>query len=133
MGHGPGFADANSPLPGLAISLKQYQTHGIAASKIVMGLPWYGYDYTCDDSGKVAIPGSPCKVAGGSVRRSGVAVQVPYWKQLRLLRSNLSTTALLFNNTVATSWFDYVPNRTAGIRHQVWMYVTFAHLLLAFE
>ena len=77
-----GMADANSPLPGLKISLAQYVANGIAPDKIVLGLPWYGYDYTCDDvtlwqrNGTDVAPGSPCKPLGGT--RGAGARQAPY-------------------------------------------------------
>ena len=38
------MADANSPLPGLLMSLEQFKQAGVPANRVVMGLPWYGYD-----------------------------------------------------------------------------------------
>ena len=38
------MADANSPLPGLLMSLEQFKQAGVPPNRVVMGLPWYGYD-----------------------------------------------------------------------------------------
>ena len=103
-----GMADANSPLPGLKISLAQYVANGIAPDKIVLGLPWYGYDYTCDDvtlwqrNGTDVPPGSPCKPLGGT--RGAGAWQAPYWEQMDILHSNMTrvTTGLIYNHTTVS-------------------------------
>jgi len=47
-------AQANSPLELVRHGVQQYLALGIPASKLVLGLPWYGYDYTC-----LAEKGSP--------------------------------------------------------------------------
>jgi hypothetical protein len=38
---------ANSPLPGLKETLRQYQHLGVPASRLVMALPYFGRDYPC--------------------------------------------------------------------------------------
>ena len=43
--HGPCVASANSALETTATGLAQYVELGIPPSRLVMGAPWYGYDY----------------------------------------------------------------------------------------
>ena len=38
---------ANAPLPGLRATVAQYGQLGVAPSKLVMALPWYGKDFAC--------------------------------------------------------------------------------------
>ena len=46
-------ADANSPIGAVMLGLQLYtETLGILPSKLVLGVPWYGFDYPC-------ITGSP--------------------------------------------------------------------------
>lgn len=45
--YGPCQAYANSPLDKTELGIKQYLTLGINPDKLVLGQPWYGYDYTC--------------------------------------------------------------------------------------
>ncbi|KAL6753492.1 glycoside hydrolase superfamily [Haematococcus lacustris] len=40
-------ASANSPLPLIARGLQQWLDLGTPPGKMVLGLPWYGYDYPC--------------------------------------------------------------------------------------
>ena len=56
------MADANSPLPGLLMSLGQFADLGVPASKVTMGVGWYGYDYWC----KTNVSGAPCHARIGA-------------------------------------------------------------------
>ncbi len=71
--YGPCVASANSPLPKTELGIKQYLDLGISPSKLVLGQPWYGYDYPCIDVRpgdvcyikKVPFRGVPCSDAAG--------------------------------------------------------------------
>eukprot|EP01062_Namystynia_karyoxenos_P031007 TRINITY_DN23034_c0_g1_i1.p1 TRINITY_DN23034_c0_g1~~TRINITY_DN23034_c0_g1_i1.p1 ORF type:complete len:386 (+),score=127.67 TRINITY_DN23034_c0_g1_i1:73-1158(+) len=111
-------ASANSPSAVARLGLQQYLDLGIPASKLVMGLPWYGYDYPCvngtpaDSSvceiAAVPFRGAPCSDAAGSqhnyaelaeqsktasVRRDPV-LQSPYYNYVAA------------DKTVHQVWFD---------------------------
>lgn len=43
----PCVASANSPFPGVQEGLMAFERIGVPASKLVLGLPWYGYRYPC--------------------------------------------------------------------------------------
>lgn len=45
---GSKVAAANSPIENIAKGVAQYVAAGVPASKLVIGLPWYGWDYPCD-------------------------------------------------------------------------------------
>ena len=70
---GPCVASANSPLPKTEMGIKQYLDMNIDPKKLVLGLPWYGYDYPCtsltsDDVcsiPKVPFRGVSCSDAAG--------------------------------------------------------------------
>jgi di-N-acetylchitobiase len=58
------FAAANSDLRTLYTAVASYTKIGVAPSKLVMGLPWYGYDFVCDDASDSHPPeGAPCLVS----------------------------------------------------------------------
>lgn len=40
-------ASANAPLPGMIRGLQRYFDIGVEPQKLVLGVPWYGYRYTC--------------------------------------------------------------------------------------
>ena len=57
---GAGAAAANCPIGGLGAGLAQYTNDlNISAAQLVVGLPWYGWDFPCAD----ATAGAPCDVA----------------------------------------------------------------------
>jgi di-N-acetylchitobiase len=41
------IASANAPVPGMLNGLQRYEDIGIPFSKLVLGVPWYGYQYEC--------------------------------------------------------------------------------------
>jgi GH18 family chitinase len=102
-----GMADANSPLPGLAISLKEYIGNGIPAGQIVLGLPWYGYDDLglWGKNGTDVPPGSPCMPHGGP---RGGGSQKSQWLQMDMFSSNDTkvTTPLIYNHTTVSVHYD---------------------------
>ena len=42
------LAAANTPIQIAALGLRQYLALGVPPEKLVMGFPWYGYNYTCN-------------------------------------------------------------------------------------
>ena len=62
--YGQCVAAANSPAALVEHGLRQWLELGVPRSKLVLGLPWYAYDY-------------PCQPAGGSYRSGGGALMGP--------------------------------------------------------
>jgi GH18 family chitinase len=64
-------AGPNSPLPEVKKSVQSYIESGADPSSLVLGIPWYGYEYRCNSSLTPNSSGTPipCKVPGlGSPR-----------------------------------------------------------------
>ena len=78
--YGQCIAMANSPLAKTELGIKQYLDLGIGANKLVLGQPWYGYDYPCTEfmPGDVcnikSVPyhGAPCSDAAGMCSFKGI-------------------------------------------------------------
>ena len=113
---GPCIASANSALPTTAAGIAGYMSLGIPADKLVLGQPWYGYDYPCltltDDFictiPKVPFRGVNCSDAAGTQR--------PYYIIREMIRN--STAFVQWNATLEAPFFHY---RTKdGQQHQVW-------------
>merc|ERR1711964_683895 len=73
--YGPCLASANVPASVAALGIQQFLELGVAPSKLVLGLPWYGYNYKCANGTSPtarycpipAVPfrGAPCSDAAG--------------------------------------------------------------------
>ncbi|XP_077463081.1 di-N-acetylchitobiase [Stigmatopora argus] len=110
------IAMANAPVNQTLNAYQQYLNLKIAPKKLVMGVPWYGYDYPClnltqDDIcsiAKVPFRGAPCSDAAGKQRSySWIMKQV-----------NDSLTGRLWDSEQLAPYFNYEdPN---GQIHQVW-------------
>ncbi|XP_010345305.1 di-N-acetylchitobiase isoform X4 [Saimiri boliviensis] len=83
-------AAANAPYNQTLTGYNDYIKMGINPKKLVMGVPWYGYDYTClnlsEDHvctiAKVPFRGAPCSDAAGR--------QVPYKMIMKQINSSIS-------------------------------------------
>ncbi|KAK7889449.1 hypothetical protein WMY93_025009 [Mugilogobius chulae] len=94
----------------------QFLNMKIDYKKIVMGIPWYGYDYPClnlTQEGicfieKVPFRGAPCSDAAGK--------QKPYSWIMKQVNSSL--TGRLWDNQQKAPYFNYEDDK--GQTHQVW-------------
>lgn len=109
-------ASANSALSTTAEGVEDYLKLGIPLNKLVLGLPWYGYDYPClsltEDSlctiPKVPFRGVNCSDAAGTQRS---------YSDIRdLIRT--STTFIQWNDKLQSPFFNY--KTSGGEQHQVW-------------
>lgn len=110
------IASANSALSTTHAGMEGYLDLGIPADKLVLGLPWYGYDYPClsltEDSvctiPKVPFRGVNCSDAAGT--------QHSYSDIRDLIRT--STTFVQWNDKLQSPFFNY--KTSSGEQHQVW-------------
>jgi di-N-acetylchitobiase len=111
----------NSPLPTVQTGLAQYQRLGIDATKLVLALPFYGYNVPCTER----TPG-PCLIAPGSW--DSTKFQAGYGEIMgTLLPLAGGVRALRWNGTASSPYFDYVAAAGAAavapggsdVRHRV--------------
>ncbi|XP_020952014.1 di-N-acetylchitobiase [Sus scrofa] len=105
------IAGANSPYTQTLTGYDQYINIGINPKKLVMGIPWYGYDYTCKTLSEHHVCTTaklPCKDA--------VHRQVPY--QIIMKQLNNSYSGSLWDENQKSPYYHYQDQ--AGNFHQVW-------------
>ena len=111
---GSHVAAANSPIHKIRTGIAQYAKLGVPASKLVIGLPWYGWDYPCVTKEGLCVVKPP-----GGQPWFGWATQVGYsnvMKQLQTGGGPVSTDAV-----TVTKHFDYtVSGGKSPGRHQLW-------------
>ena len=113
---GPCVAGANSAYPATTAGVLEYVTMGIPVNKLVLGLPWYGYDYPCtavSQTGvcsikEVPFRGAACSDAAGTQRD---------FDNILLLLAN-SSSGRVFDKATSSPYFMYKAND--GTQHQVW-------------
>ncbi|KAM4642228.1 di-N-acetylchitobiase [Discoglossus pictus] len=110
------IAGANSPYNQTLTGYDQFINLGIDPKKLVMGVPWYGYDYECLELSKdnkcvinkVPFRLAPCSDAAGS--------QVAYRDIIRQLNSSI--TGRLWDEEQKSPFYNYKDSK--GNVHQVW-------------
>jgi len=116
----PCVAYPNCPLPWQQPAMQAFMDLGIAPSKLVLGVPWYGYDYQCQSEPKwglycpiqeVPFRGCPCSDAAGGQRG--------YAAIMSLLALNATAPGRQWENANAAPYFHYV-NSADGKLHEVW-------------
>ena len=113
---GPCIAMANSPLLKTMQGALGFIETGIPRDKLILALPWYGYDYTCESltsAGECTVAEVPfrdiqCSDAAGRQRS--------FFQIMDLLKQ--SYTGRVWNTTFKTAFFNY--KDTSGQIHQVW-------------
>ena len=113
----PCIAGPNSAPYATFFGIKEYIRLGIPSEKLVLGLPWYGYDYTCltlstDNVCQikpVSRVGAPCSDAGSS--------QVNYCDIVEKFLPN-STSGRVYNTSSQSPYFNY--RASDGSMHQIW-------------
>jgi len=114
---GPCIASANSPFLSVMAGITDFTNLGISRNKLVLGVPWYGYDYTCIQPqnetvcpiASVPFRGVNCSDAAGS--------QYDYYIIQQLLKHN-STHGRQWNDYFKSPYFSY--RSSNGELHQVW-------------
>ncbi|XP_040843297.1 di-N-acetylchitobiase isoform X1 [Ochotona curzoniae] len=110
------IAAANAPLNQTLAGYSDYTRMGINPKKLVMGVPWYGYDYTCLNLSKenvctiakVPFRGAPCSDAAGR--------QVCYGVIMKQLLHSISGSQ--WDKVQQAPFYNYKDH--AGHFHQVW-------------
>lgn len=110
------IAMPNSPFPWTMAGYHKYLDMKIDPKKLVMGVPWYGYDYPCvnfTEEGvctiaKVPFRGAPCSDAAGR--------QIPYSKIMKQVNDSMS--GRLWDSRGAAPYYNYKDEK--GQIHQVW-------------
>ncbi|XP_075792474.1 di-N-acetylchitobiase isoform X2 [Pelodiscus sinensis] len=110
------IAGANAPYNQTLDGYDSYINMNIEPKKLVMGVPWYGYDYKCLNLSKelvcflpnIPFRGAPCSDAAGS--------QVPYRVIMKQVNSSIS--GILWDEEQKAPYYDY--KDPLGNYHQVW-------------
>ena len=113
---GPCIAMANSPLLKTMQGALGFIETGVPREKLVVGLPWYGYDYTCQSltsAGECTISEVPFR---GIQCSDSAGRQESYFAITALLKQ--SYTGRVWNTTFKTPFFNY--KASDGHIHQVW-------------
>jgi di-N-acetylchitobiase len=115
---GPCVASANSPPQLGHAGMANFTSMGIPPSKLVLGLPWYGYDYPCIGMSNNDTVCSITPVPFRGVNCSDAAGREKNFSILKELLKN-STTGPRWDATLQSPWFNYL-NPTTKQMHQVW-------------
>uniref|UniRef100_A0AAY4E075 Di-N-acetylchitobiase n=2 Tax=Denticeps clupeoides TaxID=299321 RepID=A0AAY4E075_9TELE len=110
------IAMANAPFSQTITAYQQYIQMKVDPKKLLMGVPWYGYDYPClnfSKDGVCTIPmvpfrGAPCSDAAGK--------QIPYSTMMEQINS--SQSGRMWDEKQLAPYYVYKDN--GGQIHQVW-------------
>ena len=97
--------------------MQKYQSLGIRPEKLVLGLPWYGYDYPClklQSSNVCTIKSIPFRGVNCS---DAAGREIPYSKIQDLMVSRMTQGPNW--DPASSSWFFNYED-SVGVDHQVW-------------
>jgi di-N-acetylchitobiase len=114
---------ANTPLPGIAAGVAQYNMLGVPASQLVVALPFYGYQFACTNNSVESF----CAISGdmvhGCPRSACPQISFGEIEAFRIINSTSSSSAtavgpLRFDATTTSVYIEFVNG--SGVRHQIW-------------
>ncbi|XP_072429423.1 di-N-acetylchitobiase-like [Chiloscyllium punctatum] len=109
------LAKPNAPYNKTLAGLSAYINLGIDSKKLIMGVPWYGYDYTCQrflEAGRCDLTVSHFSKSSCSFRASR---WIPYKEIMRHLPKSLS--GRYWDDDHKAPYYIYMVNNT---HHEVW-------------
>lgn len=115
------IASANTPAEVARHGIERFLELGIPANKLVLGLPWYGYDYPCANTTDPTVQYCPIEaVPFRNITCSDAAgKELNYANVRQILASPIATTARQWDPTLRSPYFNY-RNATTGKIHQMW-------------
>uniref|UniRef100_K3WX45 GH18 domain-containing protein n=1 Tax=Globisporangium ultimum (strain ATCC 200006 / CBS 805.95 / DAOM BR144) TaxID=431595 RepID=K3WX45_GLOUD len=124
------IAAANSPLALVKQGLQEFILgYGIDPKKLVLGVPWYGYKYTCEQYSEVAsvcglrpVPffGAPCSDAAGEQMDFGAIMKVVDEQQLAVQWDAMSQTPFVEVPGSAAAPGNSSGRGNTGAVQQIW-------------
>lgn len=114
---GPCIASANSANITTFYGIQEYLQLGIPNEKLVLGLPWYGYDYPCLS----LFPDNVCMIKKVPFRGVSCSDAAGRQRGYRDIIENIlpvSTSGRLYNLTLDSPYMNY--KASDGTMHQIW-------------
>ncbi|XP_026534211.1 di-N-acetylchitobiase [Notechis scutatus] len=109
------IAGANAPYKQTLLGYYQYIRMGINPKKLVMGVPWFGYDYICSNLHKDHVCFLAKKVFPGALCNN-VIRQTPY--RIIMTLEKTSTSGILWDEEQKAPFLEYKDSN--GAFHQLW-------------
>eukprot|EP01133_Synstelium_polycarpum_P014977 gene14977-17711_t len=114
-------ASANSPPTQVIAGMLNFTALGIDPSKLVSGLPWYGYMYQC--VGVTSLATLVCPIAEVPFRgvncSDAAGTQYPYTQLMDILyNQSIPSTGELWDADLASPYFNFIDAN--GVVNQVW-------------
>ncbi|KAM3840698.1 di-N-acetylchitobiase-like [Vipera latastei] len=110
------IARANAPYKQTLVGYDHYIRMGINPKKLVMGVPWYGYDYTCPNLVKDHVCFFAKNVFSGAPCNNATIRQAPY--RIIMTLEKTSTSEILWDEEQKAPFLEYKDSK--GAFHQVW-------------
>ena len=108
----------NSPLGAVRTCVSEYSELGIPPSRLILGFPWYGYDFPCA-AGTPAGSGGACVMAQPPPPflrlEAGYGTVLDTWERRG---ASVAGAGVSWDNASSTPWFEYAA--TDGSIHQCW-------------
>jgi hypothetical protein len=135
------IAGAEAGLPTTRLGVQQYLDAGVAPSKLILGVPWFGTDYVCRNGTAPDARFCPIKeVPFMGVKCQGTTGhQIPYglladrvtaaikhgarrgdiYNVTNVSACSLTTEGMMWDDDVSVPWYNY--RDTDGTIHQRWL------------
>jgi len=105
-------ASANSPLGKTIRGIQEFINLGIDRKKLILGIPWYGYNYPCNMEHMDSITSTYCPLFFDEFRgvncSDAAGQQYTYAYIMNLIEQKINITQITFNNYLKSYYFNHL-------------------------
>ncbi|XP_072016119.1 di-N-acetylchitobiase-like [Amphiura filiformis] len=107
------IAKANAPYEKTVKGIQLFLDLGIDPDKLVLGVPWYGYDYPC-----LSLKKDVCSIRKVYVFCSDAAGKEIEYQMIKEIMRNNATSGRIWNDSYKAPYFNF--KNATGYQHQMW-------------
>eukprot|EP01084_Bolivina_argentea_P087946 158772_1 len=118
------IAAANAPYFGMMYGIQSYLNLGIPSNKLILGIPWYGYNYTCNMEEMESKTSKYCPLKFDTFRSVNCSGQVGnerlYVNLMQIIDDGYNITSIRWDASMLAPFYNYMLNGNKEQVFQVW-------------
>eukprot|EP01083_Nonionella_stella_P165381 549974_1 len=118
------LAAANAPYQGCQLGIQSYLDLGISPEKLILGVPWYGYNYSCDMQQMESMTSKYCPIPFETFRGVNCSDAAGNEKTYAILNAlidkKMNITQIRWDASMRAPFFNYIDKEHPEQVYQAW-------------
>eukprot|EP01084_Bolivina_argentea_P261031 440989_1 len=118
------LAAANAPFQGTQRGIQSYLNDGVDSKKLILGVPWYGYNYSCIMNEMESHQSKYCPIPFATFRGVNCSDAAGNEKTYAIINNlidlNMNITDIRWDNSMSAPYFNYKDDSVPNQVYQIW-------------